>query len=100
VPIFVPTNMGMAVMSAISGIGFGLYTACDTALMTEVLPREGASAGKDLGILNIATNLPQALSTVAGGVLISVIGYRALFGVGIVFVVLAAFALRPIKSVR
>ena len=100
VPLFVPTVVGLAIMSAVSGIGFGLYTACDTALMTEVLPRDGASAGKDLGILNVATNLPQALSTVAGGILISVIGYRGLFIFGIVFVLLAAFALRPIKAVR
>jgi MFS family permease len=100
IPLLLPTVAGMAIMSAVSGLGFGLYTACDTALMTEVLPRDGAAAGKDLGILNIATNLPQALSTVAGGVLISALGYRALFVCGVVFVVVAVFALRPIKSVR
>ena len=100
IPLVLPTVAGMAIMSAVSGIGFGLYTACDTALMTEVLPRDGAAAGKDLGILNVATNLPQALSTVAGGVLISALGYRALFVCGVVFVIIAVFALRPIKSVR
>jgi MFS family permease len=100
VPLALPTVAGMAIMSAVSGIGFGLYTACDTALMTEVLPKDGAAAGKDLGILNVATNLPQALSTVAGGVLISLLGYQALFVCGIVFVIVAVFALRPIKSVR
>jgi MFS family permease len=99
IPLAMPSVAGMAVMSAVSGLGFGLYTACDTALMTEVLPKDGAAAGKDLGILNIATNLPQALSTVAGGVLISVLGYRALFVCGVIFVILAVFALRPIKSV-
>jgi MFS family permease len=100
IPLLVPTVAGMAIMSAVSGIGFGLYTSCDTALMTEVLPREGAAAGKDLGILNIATNLPQALSTVAGGVLISLLGYQALFICGVVFVLIAVVALRPIRSVR
>ena len=100
IPLLLPTVAGMAIMSAVSGVGFGLYTACDTALMTEVLPRDGAAAGKDLGILNVATNLPQALSTVAGGVLISALGYRALFVCGVVFVIVAVFALRPIKSVR
>ncbi|HEX4057151.1 MAG TPA: MFS transporter [Galbitalea sp.] len=100
IPLFVPSVVGLVIMSAVSGVGFGLYTACDTALMTEVLPKDGAAAGKDLGILNVATNLPQALSTAAGGILISVIGYRGLFIFGIVFVVLAVFALRPIKSVR
>lgn len=100
IPLLLPSVVGLVIMSAVSGVGFGLYTACDTALMTEVLPKEGATAGKDLGILNVATNLPQALSTVAGGILISVIGYRGLFVFGIVFVILAVFALRPIKSVR
>jgi MFS family permease len=100
VPLLLPTVSGMLIMSAISGIGFGLYTACDTALMTEVLPREGAAAGKDLGILNIATNLPQALSTVAGGILITFVGYQGLFVFGIVAVIIAVFVLIPIKSVR
>jgi len=100
IPLVLPSVAGMAIMSAVSGLGFGLYTACDTALMTEVLPRDGASAGKDLGILNVATNLPQALATVAGGVLISLLGYPALFVCGIVFVLVALIALKPIKSVR
>jgi MFS family permease len=100
VPLFLPTVVGLAIMSGVSGVGFGLYTACDTALMTEVLPKDGATAGKDLGILNVATNLPQALSTVFGGILITLIGYRGLFVFGIVFVILAVFALRPIKAVR
>ena len=100
VPLILPTVTGMIVMSAVSGIGFGLYTSCDTALMTEVLPKEGAAAGKDLGILNIATNLPQALSTVVGGVLITLVGYSALFVCGIVSVLVAIVMLIPIKSVR
>jgi len=87
-------------MSLVSGVGFGLYTACDTALMTEVLPRDGATAGKDLGILNIATNLPQALSTALAGLLIASLGYPAIFIAGMVAVVIGAFALIPIKSVR
>jgi len=100
VPLVLSTLAGLIVMSAVSGLGFGLYTACDTALMTEVLPREAAAAGKDLGILNIATNLPQALATGVGGVLIATLGYRSLFVCGIVFVLLAVIMLRPIKSIR
>ena len=40
-PLFMPTVTGMLIMSAINGFGFGLYMACDTALMTEVLPGDG-----------------------------------------------------------
>lgn len=100
VPLLSNTIGAMVVMSAVSGIGFGLYTACDTALMTEVLPKDGATAGKDLGILNVATNLPQALSTALGGVLVAAIGYQALLIGGIIAVIVAAFVLIPIKSVR
>ena len=100
VPLVMPNFTGMIIMSLVSGVGFGLYTACDTALMTEVLPRDGATAGKDLGILNIATNLPQALSTALAGLLIASLGYPAIFIAGMVAVVIGAFALIPIKSVR
>jgi MFS family permease len=99
-PLLMPNLTGMIAMSAISGIGFGLYTACDTALMTEVLPKDGATAGKDLGILNIATNLPQALCTALAGLLIASLGYPAIFVFGMIAVVLAGVALIPIKSVR
>ena len=100
VPLLLPSVAGMLIMSAVSGIGFGLYTATDTALMTQVLPKDGATAGKDLGILNIATNLPQALSAAVAGVLIGSLGYPALFVFGMIAVVLGAIAVRPIRGVR
>jgi MFS family permease len=100
-PLVMPTTTGMIVMSILNGIGFGLYMACDTALMTEVLPGGGAAAGKDLGILNVATNIPQAMSAALAALIITAFGgYPALFVFGMVFVVLAALALIPIKSVK
>ncbi|BDZ49798.1 MFS transporter [Frondihabitans sucicola] len=100
-PLLMPTVTGMLVMSAINGFGFGLYMSCDTALMTEVLPGGGVAAGKDLGILNVATNIPQALSPAVAALLISSsFGYHALFVFGMICVALAAIALVPIKSVR
>ncbi|KQO96609.1 MFS transporter [Leifsonia sp. Leaf264] len=100
-PLLMPSVTGMLVMAAINGFGFGLYMASDTALMTEVLPGGGVAAGKDLGILNVATNIPQAMSPAIAGLLIgSLGGYPALFIFGMVSVILAAVALIPIKSVR
>ncbi|WP_431280170.1 MFS transporter [Leifsonia poae] len=100
-PLIMPNLTGMLVMSAINGFGFGLYMACDTALMTEVLPGGGSAAAKDLGILNVATNIPQALSPSIAALLIGALGgYQALFIFGMIAVALAAFALIPIKSVR
>ncbi|WP_448808256.1 MFS transporter [Agromyces bauzanensis] len=101
VPIFMPDFSGMIIMSILNGVGFGLYMATDAALMTEVLPGGGAAAGKDLGILNVATNIPQAMSPAIAGVIIASFGgYPMLFVFGIVAVIAAALVLIPIKSVR
>lgn len=60
-----------------------------------------ASAGTDLGILNIATNLPQALSqAIAGLIITSLDGYAMHFVFEIIFSIVAALATIPIKSVR
>jgi MFS family permease len=99
-PLVSPTVVGMLLMGAISGLGFGLYTACDTALMTEVLPRNGASAGKDLSILNLATTFPQAVAAIVAALVIGVFGYHGLFIFAMIAVVLGGLALIPIRSVR
>ncbi|MGB3375763.1 MAG: MFS transporter [Microbacterium sp.] len=100
-PLLMPNMTGMIAMSVINGIGFGLYMSVDAALMTEVLPSEGTAAGKDLGILNVATNIPQAMSPViAATIITSLGGYPMLFIFGIVFVALGAIATAPIKAVR
>lgn len=101
VPLFLPTLTGMIIMSIINGVGFGIYMAVDAALMTEVLPSEGTSAGKDLGILNVATNIPQAMSpAVASLIITSLGGYPILFVFAIVFSLLAAVATVPIRGVK
>lgn len=100
-PLLLPNLTGMILMSVINGVGFGLYMSVDAALMTEVLPSEGTSAGKDLGILNVATNIPQALSPSIAAVIIGAFGgYPMLFVFGIVFTILAAIVTAPIRSVK
>lgn len=100
-PLVMPNMTGMIVMSVINGIGFGVYMAVDAALMTEVLPNASGAAAKDLGILNVATNIPQAMSPSIALLIISTMGgYAMLFVFAIVFVILAAIATAPIKGVR
>ncbi|KJL36764.1 MFS transporter [Microbacterium azadirachtae] len=100
-PLMMPNMTGMIIMSVVNGIGFGLYMSVDAALMTEVLPSEGTDAGKDLGILNVATNIPQALSAPIAAVIIgSFGGYPMLFVFAMVFAVLAAIVTAPIRSVK
>ncbi|WP_063021865.1 MFS transporter [Nocardia niwae] len=94
-----PTLTAWYLMAAVLSLGFGMYGAVDTALMSEVLPN-AQSFGKDLGIVNIAATLPQTISPGIAGVVIGMFGYTGLFPVGIAFSVLGAFAIWPIKSVR
>lgn len=105
VPLVMPTTTGILIYSFLLGLGFGAYISIDLALMTEVLPTSltsgASSAGRDLAILGLATTLPQALSpSIAAGLVSITGGYPVLFISGIVFVVLGALAVIPIKSVR
>lgn len=99
VPLVWPTPIGMLAMTAILGLGFGVFQSVDTALVTEVLP-SSASYAKDLGIVNIASALPGTLVPAIAGLIIGLGGYGALFPVGIVLAIAASFAVLPIRSVR
>ncbi|MEA5455563.1 MFS transporter [Sinomonas sp. JGH33] len=90
------------VVEAVMGIGYGVYTAVDTALVVDVLPNPDDSA-KDLGVLNIANALPQSLAGSVGAILLAMGGgtenYSALFwGAGIV-AFLGAVTILPVRSV-
>ncbi|GAA3889181.1 MFS transporter [Leifsonia kafniensis] len=101
IPLVTPTVAGMFALAFVFGLGYGVYLSVDLALMTEVLPDEEGDAAKDLGILNVATTLPQALTPLVAWMLISLTGgYASIFVAGIVFAVLGALAILPIKSVR
>ncbi|MFE5852361.1 MFS transporter [Streptomyces sp. NPDC056500] len=99
VPLFVPTLTGMIVFTVICGLGFGVYQAVDSALMSQVLPSADTFA-KDLGVLNIAATLPQTIGPFLGGAVVVGFGYSALFPVGLVLALLGALSIVPIKSVR
>lgn len=100
IPLAVPSLGGMFALAAVFGVGYGIYMSVDTALMNEVLPAADQAA-KDLGILNIATALPQAFTPALVGALILISGgYTAVFVAGIVFAVLGALTVIPIRSVR
>lgn len=100
IPMALPSFAGWAIFTFVSGLGFGMFQAVDTALMSEVLP-SAKSFAKDLGVVNIAATLPQTLAPAfAGLIILSFGGYIALFPVGIVLSILGACAVWPIKAVR
>ncbi|MCU1687430.1 MAG: hypothetical protein JWQ81_8169 [Amycolatopsis sp.] len=100
IPFSWPTLAGMVAYAATAGVGVGAYASVDTALMSQVLP-SSADFAKDLGVLNIASTLPQTLApALAGLIVVELGGYAALFPVGIVLALAGSFAVLRIKSVR
>ena len=100
VPMAWPTVPGMLVFSFLSGLGLGAYLSVDYVLITQVLP-SADEVGKDLGIINITTTLPQTIGVALGGVIVTVFsGYLALFPIAIVFVIVGALCLFAIRGVR
>jgi MFS family permease len=92
---------GFLVGMAIGGLGFGVYTAVDLALVVDVLPDKD-NAAKDLGVMNIAGALPFS---VAPGIAPAILAigdgsYGVLYAVAGVGAILGAVAIVPVKGVR
>ncbi|MBT9431034.1 MFS transporter [Candidatus Sodalis endolongispinus] len=102
IPLFMPTLTGMYLYAAVLGLGYGVYTSIDMALMTQVLPGGGKQAGKDMGILTIATVLPQSFSPILSAWLLAEFNndYSSLFIAAIIFVFASSFFVLTIKSVK
>ena len=112
-------DYGIAVIGAgLLGVGYGCYMAVDQALATQVLP-DAHSRGKDLGIMNIATAVPQAFGPFIGALIVlwfagiatagqavpstgagESAGFAALFVASGLFAILGGLAMVPIKSVK
>ncbi|MCA0217353.1 MAG: MFS transporter [Actinobacteria bacterium] len=97
---FVPELTITFVAAGLLGLGYGCFMAVDQALATQVLPNSH-TRGKDLGIMNIATTVPQALAPLLGAWLVALFaGFMGLFIVSALAGVLGGFAIMPVKKVR
>ena len=82
------------------GLGSGIYTSVDMALITQVLP-SAKDRAKDLGVINIASTLPQALAPLLAALLISQFhSYPILFTTAALITMLSGILIQPVKSVR
>ncbi|WP_432507115.1 MFS transporter [Kineococcus arenarius] len=88
------------------GIGQGVYLAVDFALVTHVLP-DPENPAKDLGIMNLASSLPNIVVPVLAPALLAIgasqagqDNFSALFLAGAVTGVLGAILVVPIRRVR
>jgi len=117
---FVPDYSIAIIAAAILGLGYGSFMAVDQALATQVLP-DAHSRGKDLGIMNIATAVPQAFGPLLGALVVvaaatlavgdtvteglgtfagATEGFGALFIASAIVAVLGGLAVVPIKRVK
>jgi MFS family permease len=116
---FVPDFTIAIGAAGLLGLGYGSFMAVDQALATQVLP-DAHSRGKDLGIMNIATAVPQAVAPLLGAFIVVVCaglavngievdpdvafaganaGFAGLFVAAAAMAALGGLAIIPIKSV-
>ena len=96
----VQTWPGAIAGAVILGAGYGIYTAVDFALITQVLPEASARA-KDLGVINIANALPQVIAPLVATVLVSQAGgYVTLYLFATVVCLLGSWLVRNIRGVE
>ncbi len=88
----------IAIAAALAlGAGYGVVASAGQALSAQVLP-DIASAGRDLGIMNIANTVPQVIGPPVAAALIYLgTGYRGLFAFASVMALLAAYIVYRIR---
>ena len=90
------------VASVTIGAGFWVFYSLGLAMITQVLP-SASNRGKDLGVINIASTLPQIIMPWVGAGIVNSLGatshisYQILFLIGAITVVLAVLLLRSIR---
>jgi MFS family permease len=77
--VFVTDYTATFVAGAVLGLGYGAYLAAGQALATQVIP-DARDRAKDLGIMNVAYQVPVAMAPLLGAIIVaSVGGFSSLF---------------------
>jgi MFS family permease len=90
----------------ILGAGFGMFLAVDWALLTDLVPK--ASAGRYMGISNVATATAGTVGLAFGGIVIDLTnaalgegaGPRIAIGLSVPLLIIGALLLRPVVEPR
>lgn len=97
---FFPSWTMVLVASGLVGCGFGIYGSVVLAVITQVLPSAHDRA-KDLGIVQVASTLPQSLAPIVAAFFITQFhSYTILFMAAALITLLGGMLIQPIKSVR
>ncbi|EFH79669.1 MFS transporter [Ktedonobacter racemifer] len=84
--------------NALIGLGYGIFTAVDLALVARILPNK-EDAAKDFGIMNIANALPSSITPFIAPLLLAVGGWPFFFGALAVGGLVSALCVIPIPEV-
>lgn len=106
--VVAPDHFPLWPLGILFGIGYGAYMSVDIALAIDALPSQ-SDAGKDLGLWSTASTLPAIVAPLLGSAVIFVadrfgqtaLGYRGVFGLATLCLILgAAFVLKVRESRR
>ena len=97
---FGPTWGNAMIAAGFLGLGYGCFLSVDQALATQVLPY-AAARGKDLGIMNIATTVPQAIAPLLGAFVVAYfVGFQGLFLLAAIAALVGGLSVIPVRGVR
>lgn len=99
-PWVMRTAESMYIFAALSGFGYGIYSAVDQALNVDVLPSK-EEAGKDMGIQNLANTVGQAIApVVTSSIVVATGSYFMTFPVAIALILAGVIFIMLVKKVK
>ncbi|MDN5570675.1 MAG: MFS transporter [Propionibacteriaceae bacterium] len=99
VPIFWPALPALFIQAIIGGAAMGSFLVVDQALFIDVIP-DKRTAGRDLGMGALGGNFGQAIGPIVGGVIVAWSGYQMVWIAAVFIVLIAAFAILPVKRAK
>lgn len=98
-PLFDAHPWTMYVYGVLAAMGTGIYNSVDGALNLDVLP-SAETAGKDLGLINLGVTGAQMLGALVASVIVTELGYEAIFIFSVVMEVIGGLLISAIRSVK
>jgi len=98
--VFFPTVTSFTLYKFFNGLGYGVYLAVHTALVSEVIPDDN-SKGRNMSFLNVANGLGGVFAPMVSAFAIGLgMGYNLLFLIAATLSIGSLFLILPIKAVK